>query len=203
MPKTIRVDNGQPFAVTDRSSIPVLSLWFIGLGIGMHYNRRYTPQENAKVERNQGTTGKWSDYKRCKSYEQLQQALDQACLIQREKYPLDKKDFKTRKELYPDLYINPNSYLPGNFSLTNVLKTVAQGTYIRKISKNNQITFYGLQPRMPKGYTYQDVVVKLDVDQNCWYVNDRFGKQITQFENDFLTYENIMNLKICRKNTKT
>jgi hypothetical protein len=203
MPRTIRVDNGQPFAVPERSSIPVLSLWLIGMGIAVHFNKRYAPQQNAKVERNQGTTGKWSDYKKCKSYQQLQEALDQACLIQREKYPLDRQGFKTRKELFPDLYMNPNRYLPENFSLMNVLKTVAQGTYIRRISKSNQFTFYGLQPTIPKGYACQDIALQLDINQNCWLVYDKIGNQITELKNDFITYDNIINLTIRRSPGKS
>lgn len=203
MPKTIRLDNGQPFAVTDRSSVPILSLWLIGLGINIHYNRPYTPQENAKVERNQGTTAKWSDYSKCLNYQQLQKALDDACTIQREKYPLVRFNHKTRKELFPALYSNSNVYKPEMFSMENVLKVIAKGTYVRRVSKNNQISFYGIQPSISKGYAHQDVIINLDAHKNHWIVFSNNGNIITEIQNSIITYENIMNLAICQRTSKT
>ncbi len=203
MPTKIRVDNGQPFGVTDRSSISPLSLWLIGIGIKMHFNRPRIPQENAKVERNQGTTAKWSDYKKCTNYEQLQLALNEVCIIQRDKYPLDRHDFKTRKDLFPGLYLNTNQFQPGNFSMEKVLNTLAVHTYIRKVSKSNQFTFYGIQPSIPKGYAHQDIAIKLNVQSNSWQILSREGVEIKQIPNNFITYDNIINLSIRQRTSKT
>jgi len=199
----MRFDNGHPFGVTDRSSISVLSLWLIGLGIKVHFNRPRTPQENAKVERNQGTTARWSDYKKCTSHQQLQNNLDIACEIQRDKYPLDRQKNKTRKEIFPELYCNKNKYDKEFFSIQYVLNTLSDGVFIRRVSQNNQFSFYGLQPTIPKGYAHQDIVIKLDVKKNCWIISDRNGSEIKQLENNFITEENILKLTICQRTIKT
>jgi hypothetical protein len=199
----MRFDNGQPFGVPDRSTISVLSLWLIGLGINVHFNRPRTPQENAKVERNQGTTARWSDYKKCSNLQQLQQKLDYACKIQRDKYPLDRHKNKTRKELFPELYNNKNIYNHNFFSIQLVLNTLSEGIFVRRVSQSNQFTFYGLQPTIPKGYAHQDIVIKLDAKRNCWFINDRNGSEIKQLENNFITQENILKLTICQRTDKT
>lgn len=199
LPQKIRVDNGHPFGVPERTSISPLSLWLTGLGIQMHFNRPRVPQENAKVERNQGTTSKWSDYSKCTDYKQLQRALNKAITIQRDKYPLDRHGFKTRKELYPQIYCNSKQYNATDFSIEKVLKTLSEHSYVRKVSKNNQFTFYGVQPSIPKGYAHQDIIIKLDFTSNVWQIFDKNGNRITQIHNNFITHENVLNLSICQR----
>jgi transposase InsO family protein len=54
-PQCLRVDNGLPFGDPGSDLVPVLSLWLIGLGIDVLWNRPYQATDNAKVERMQGT----------------------------------------------------------------------------------------------------------------------------------------------------
>ena len=58
LPKSIKVDNGKPFGDPQRSSVPVLALWLIGLGVEVIWNPPRSPRANAKVERMQGTTSR-------------------------------------------------------------------------------------------------------------------------------------------------
>lgn len=199
LPRIIRVDNGQPFADTKRSMIPVLSLWLIGLGIIVHCNRPGIPQENAKVERNQGTTAKWSDYKKCRNLHILEKSLEETCIIQREKYPLARNANKTRKQLFPELYNNERRYQTSIFNINLVFEHLRKGSFVRKVSKSNQFTFYGLQPSIPKGYAHQDIIIQLDTKQNFWHVYNRDGIEITHIPNNFITNENINNLTICQR----
>ena len=86
MPRAIKVDNGRPLGDMQRTSVPELALWLIGLGIKMIWNPPRSPRCNAKVERMQATTARWVEVKSCRSCGELQQKLDQAARLQREHY---------------------------------------------------------------------------------------------------------------------
>lgn len=50
-PEMIRVDNGPPFGSTGAGGLSALSVWWLGLGIGVEYIRPGQPQENGQHER--------------------------------------------------------------------------------------------------------------------------------------------------------
>ena len=50
-PEAIRVDNGPPFGSTGAGGLSALSVWWLGLGIGVEYIRPGQPQENGEHER--------------------------------------------------------------------------------------------------------------------------------------------------------
>jgi len=110
LPKSIKVDNGQPFGDPQRCSVPVLGLWLIGLGIQVIWNRPATPKDNAKVERMQATSSRWVEIEQCVSCTELQSRLDKAARVQTEQYPLRRMSNKSRKELYPALYSNSRTW---------------------------------------------------------------------------------------------
>src|SRR3954454_410327 len=86
LPAHIRVDNGKPFGDPQRCSIPELALWLTGLGIEVIWNRPRTPKDNAKVERMQATTSRWTEVEQCYSCSELQTKLDQAATIHGEQF---------------------------------------------------------------------------------------------------------------------
>jgi transposase InsO family protein len=54
LPARFRVDNGAPWG--SWGDFPTaLALWVIGLGVGMHWNRPRTPEQNGKLERWHGS----------------------------------------------------------------------------------------------------------------------------------------------------
>ena len=84
LPMAMKVDNGAPFGDPLRKSIPVLGLWLIALDIEMIWNRPSQPTDNAKVERMQGTSGRWAEADRCNNLLQLEDRLADVAQIQRE-----------------------------------------------------------------------------------------------------------------------
>lgn len=89
-PKAIRVDNGLSF-VNSPTNVPTpICLWLIGIGIRVIQNRPRQPTDNAKVERMQGLTARWAEPQKCAMLHQLNEALQMACLIQREQYKCDR-----------------------------------------------------------------------------------------------------------------
>lgn len=66
------MDNGHPFGDPKLESVPVLALWLIAYGVPVIWNRPRKPTDNAKVERMQGTSGRWVEPEKCNSLIELQ-----------------------------------------------------------------------------------------------------------------------------------
>src|SRR3954464_1033684 len=143
LPAHIRVDNGKPFGDPQRCSIPELALWLTGLGIEVIWNRPRTPKDNAKVERMQATTSRWTEVEQCYSCSELQTKLDRAATIQREQYQLRRLGQKSRKELYPDIWTTSGALNPqAAFDVNRVYTYLSQLRVVRKVNKGGVFNFY-------------------------------------------------------------
>ena len=81
LPGRFRVDNGWPWG--SRGEFPTdLSLWMIGLGVGMHWNNPRRPQENGVVERSQGTSARWCEPWTCRTPAELQAMADRWAVVE-------------------------------------------------------------------------------------------------------------------------
>jgi hypothetical protein len=104
LPERIRVDNGHPWG--SASDLPRdLALWWIGLGIGLIWNRPWRPPQNGTGERDQGVTQGWVEAWKCRDHEQLRVQLAWASRVQREEYPAI--NGRPRIEAYPPLLARP------------------------------------------------------------------------------------------------
>jgi transposase InsO family protein len=61
----MRVDNGWPWGSAQQDLPPVLSLWLIGRGVQVVWNRPGRPQQNGVVERFNGLLDQWAEPDRC------------------------------------------------------------------------------------------------------------------------------------------
>ena len=198
LPLNIRVDNGSPFGSPQLASVAPFALWLIGLAIQVLWNRPRSPKENAKVERNQGTTSKWVEIDKCRSIEECQLKLDDACLIQREKYPVNRLKFKKRSEVYPDLFMNPRKYSSQSFNEENVYAFLEQTIFVRKIHQRiGKFTFYDQSVYL--GYRFRKlrfVIVKLDRQNFCWNVYNEHQELIATVPAENFSAENIQNFTV-------
>lgn len=110
LPQYIRTDNGAPFGVPTRDVVPIMSLWLIAWGIRPILNRPGSPQHNAHVESNQGTSRRWAEVEKCDTLEQMQRQLDEACQFQRDTYRVRRIGNESRKNVFANLY-RPNQPL--------------------------------------------------------------------------------------------
>src|ERR1051326_4767601 len=86
LPLWVRVDNGYPWG--NWNDLPTaLALWLVGLGVGVHWNEPRHPEQNAKVERSQGTGSRWAEPWTYRTAAALQQRFEREDRIQRELYP--------------------------------------------------------------------------------------------------------------------
>lgn len=195
-PQAIKVDNGRPFGDPASDLIPVLALWLIGLGIDMIWNRPRQPTDNAKVERMQAVTSAWAEPEACASVEILQAHLDEAAFIQRSRYRVRRLQGQTRQEAYPDLLAGGRPYQAEAFELERILAFLAEGTWVRKVSKVGQIDFYG--QRWHVGACYQRQHVNLHLEGQQWVIIDEAGSEIKRFEANFISAASIWALSLCQ-----
>jgi transposase InsO family protein len=131
-PGSIRVDNGAPFGSPTGYAPPPLSLWLIGQGVNMIWNKPYRPTQNAKVEKLQvtdspqdplglgHTTSRWAEVSKARTTEELQQRLERIVTMQRERYPVRRLEGKTRLQAFPALLSGKRPYRPADFQRERV-----------------------------------------------------------------------------------
>ena len=193
-PKAIKVDNGRPFGDPRSDGIPPLALWLIGLDIAVVWNRPRRPTENAKVERMQSVTANWAEPNQCATVGQLQAHLDQATHIQRCQYRCRRLGNRTRTEVYPALLAPGRAYQAEGFDLRRVHRFMSQGQWVRKVSKQGQVSFYG--HRWQVGQVHSGQQVCLHLDGQSWVIADEAGDELKRIPDRLLTAENLWSLSL-------
>jgi transposase InsO family protein len=193
LPKAIKVDNGAPLGDPNKEFVPVLALWLTGLGIKVIWNRIRTPQDNAKVERMQGLTAKWSDAKNCVGIESLEQKLAEACDFQREKYPTRVCKGVPRIKAFPDLKEIRRPYDPGLFDLEKVKQFLGKGMWERRVSQTGQVGFVNQRFYLGREHGRQLTYAQYIPETHQWNFLDEKGKSIREFPSKF-TSESIQDL---------
>ena len=195
MPKATRADNGEPFGVPTRDVVPPMSLWLKAWGIKPILNRVRRPTDNAVVERGQGTTSRWAEPGKCQNLAELQQRLDEACEVQREKYPVVRLGNVTRSQLHKSLHANPRPFGEARFNESAAHEHLAQAILPRKVSANGTIVLYSKVFSIGTIHKGKVVFAKFCPKGGAWLV---FGKDGTLYktlpENRF-DGENLINLK--------
>lgn len=197
----MKFDNGKPFGDPQRQTISFITLWLIGLGIKVIFNRPRVPQDNAKVERCQGVTKRWADFDQCTQYEQLQTNLDAAVLTQREQYPVTRLGNKTRLQVFPDLdpqrHKLKNPYCGMRFNLDNIYDYLAKHTFQRKVSVRRQVEFWAHRYTVEKKFAGQILDFKMDALDKSWKAWDETGILVLTIKMPF-TVKQICHISNCQ-----
>jgi hypothetical protein len=199
LPRKIKVDNGKPFGDPQRSSVPEVALWLIGLGIDMIWNHPRCPRDNATVERMQRTTAQWAEPGGCRSSGELQKRLNEVEHIQTKHYGLRRFKGKTRRELYPGLWSNPRSYEHIHFSIKKVYAYLKNIVFVRRVSKSGCLCFYAQSVYVGTQYKNQDITVVLDPKKLCWKLTNPQGQTFACLSADNFCQSAVQNLNVCRK----
>lgn len=180
VPEQIKVDNGRPFGDPQREGLPPLALWLIGLGIAVVWNRPRTPQDNAKVERAQGTLSRWTEYTLLQTTQQLQDALQREGQFYNEVFRDRRKNHTTKLERHPSLKHSGRPFDAGDFDEQRIAAFVSEGRWQRTVSRNGQITIGGQTFSVGQCYARQSVQVTLDPVERVWVVSNTDGKRLAQ-----------------------
>lgn len=199
-PKCLRIDNGQPLASPEPSTTSALALCLIAYGIRVHTNRPGVPQQNAKVERQQGTSMRWAEVKQCQTLQEAQNKINQAVIIQRQLYPVSRLKGQTRVQVFPQLLEKQHPWENATFDAQRVYDFLAQKQYVRKVSSNGQITHFAHKPRIGAAYQGQTVCLKFNPFTLNWEVYAPNGDFIKSIQAEYLAANKIKNMTVFSKN---
>ncbi len=198
LPLAIRTDNGSPFGVPTRDVIPILSLWLVAWGITPILNRPRRPQDNATVESNQGTASRWAEVDRCQSLEQMQEKLNEVCIIQRDHFPVKRIGKVTRSKVFEDLYCTQRPFEQTLFDEQKAYQYLAQAVYPRKVSSAGHTAIYGKTFQVGLKYKHQHVFVQFDPNHIAWLFRDSKGTILVSIPDPRFSAENLFNLTMCQ-----
>jgi hypothetical protein len=165
------------------------------MGIEVIWNPPRSPRKNAKVERSQGTLGRWTEYENCPNSYELQKRLSEQANFYNYHFPIRRKKYKTRIQLFPKLAHNPRKWNPKDFKLTRVLDFLKNARWQRKIASSGTISIYGKVYSVGKKYQRQVASLKLNAVTNQWLVYSENGQLIAHLPTLF-TKKNICELDL-------
>ena len=170
-----RFDNGRPFGDPTGQVLTPCALNLIARGCDVIFNPRRKPTSNAKVERCQGTTGRWSDPCRSANIKDFSQNLDYAVIAQRQRLHSRVCQGFTRAQYYPALFTNSHKYNPQDFDLRRVFKYLSKGKWYRTVSAVGQIEMFGIRYQLGLKYRNQVVLITLQIQDQMpyWFCFDQ------------------------------
>lgn len=198
-PQSIRLDNGRPLGDPQRKSFPTLGLWLTALNIQVIYNRPRRPTDNASVERMQQTTKNWAEIGHAQNLSDLQEKLNLTGFIQREKYKVSRLSYQTRKETFPQLWANKNSYCHDDFDEQIAFQHLSTYYFARSASKNGTISLYGNSYSIGKAMGNNEVSVRFEPNNRLWLFFDKTGTLIKQVKARNFTKMHLWNLTLCQR----
>lgn len=172
--KCFRFDNGRPFGTPTLDGVSPCAAVLAALGCKVIFNQPRRPTQNAKVERNQGTTYRWAAIHKCESISKARQALDQAVIDQRENYSTRVCGGKTRLQAYPSLTRNPRRFNSQDFQAKRAYEMIGQYTFARVVSQNGQISLLGRRYQIGMKNAAKKVLVEIIIKMGVpvWVVKD-------------------------------
>jgi hypothetical protein len=200
LPGRLRVDNGTPWG--SWGEFPTdLSLWVIGLGVGIHWNNPRRPQENGVVERSQGTSDRWCEPWTCDSPEELQARLERIDRLYRDVYPYQER--LSRAEYFPELAHSGRPYDPARevevWEWARVAEHLATYVVTRKVDSTGQVSLYGRGHYVGLIHRGKEVYVMYDPNRNEWVISDRDGNQLRCLPADWLSRQSVMDLEVTHR----
>jgi transposase InsO family protein len=198
MPLAIRTDNGLPFGVPTRDVVPIMSLWLVAWGIIPILNRPRRPQDNAKVERNQGTLSRWAEVHKCQNLEQMQVHLDEASRMQRDHCLVRRLGKASRTEVFKDLYTPARVFDEAIFDEQKAYEYLAQASYPKKVSVVGTTTVYNKPFQVGAQHKGKILFVKFDPKNVAWLFFDQLGNLLKTIPDPRFSRENLFNLTVCQ-----
>jgi len=196
-----RVDNGSPFGDPSRKAFSILHLCLVAHGVHLKINPPRSPTRNAKVERNQGTTSRWSEAYKAEDYLDLQRKLDVAVMDQREHYPTRTCKHQTRAHTYPELFNNPQAFHSNDFELERVYRFLAKGKWIRRVTDRGRVSLFKEHYQLTAVNKGKRVVAKFNAQTVQWDFYDQNGKTLISLNSKGISEKNLkLGLKESQQN---
>jgi transposase InsO family protein len=198
LPKAFRTDNGMPFGLPSRDAIPIMSLWLKGWGITPILNRPKHPQDNAQVERIQGTSSRWAEISKATDIIDLQTRLNIIIEEQRDKYPVKRLKYAYRTQVFKNLYEIKRPFDDLKFDLHAVYDFLSSKTLQRKVSTSGDVSVYGKRTHIHFKLKGTLVFFKFDPINTQWVVLNSNKDILKCIPDDRFSKENILLLTVCQ-----
>lgn len=199
LPLAIRTDNGEPFGVPTRDVIPILSLWLAAWGINHILNRPRHPQDNAKVERNQGTSSRWAEIGILQTASELQERLNEIVLIQRNCYPVKKIGNVPRSEVFRQLEEKTRPFCQATFDEKKAYNLLEKASFPRKVNNNGTISIYHGNLQVGAQHKGKIVILKFQAHDVSWNAFSQENEFIKNFPDPRFSKENLFNLTVFQR----
>ena len=196
-PWRLRLDNGIPWgAMVDLPS--ELTLWLLGLDIGIMFNPPRRPQDNGVIERSQGTGKRWAEPGACANATELQRRLQDMDVIQREEYP--SLQGRSRLAVHPRLQHSGRAYSRKwerqHWRLDLVLDHLAGYAVPRQVDTSGSVSIYYKTYYVGYRYTGKTVYVSVDPFRREWLFRDAQGNHVRTQPAEQLCRERIVRLRV-------
>jgi hypothetical protein len=159
------------------------------------------PQYNGKVERSNGVTQQWAEPSFCASRPELQERLDRACLLQRERYP--SVAGRPRIEAFPGLGRIERPYHADYeetiWDLSRVDRFMGEQVLHRRANAKGAIGLYGWGRGLGRVHRGKEVFVRFNMFSREWVVSDHQGQELKRLSAEELSRERILALEVGRK----
>ena len=192
---SFRVDNGEPLGNPKMNSTSALALWLIAMDVDMIWNKPRSPQQNAKVERLQGTSSRWVELPKCANIATLQERLDAEAIIQREKLVVRRLNNQTRLAAYPALATSKRVFDIQTLDAQRVYDFLSKKIYVRKVSADGTIVLYNQRYNIQKKHRHKTVEIKFNQTDLTWEIFDN-QTLLAAKKATYLSLENIQNLTV-------
>lgn len=179
--------------------MPELVLWLWGVGVEVGWIAPRSPRQNATVERMQRTTGQWAEPESCSTGAQLQQRLDHLVDLQTKHYPVQRKQGKSRQQLYPSLWANPRRYQKSSFQIQRVYTHLQKLNFVRRVSNNGCFSFYSQSVHVGDAYKNQDLSLSFNQKKMCWNLTNQTGVCFATIPAENFSKCAVEQLNVCRK----
>ena len=200
LPKAIRVDHGDPWAT--RSDIPsALALWLVGLGVKLLLNRPRVSTDNGIVERDHGVLAKWVEAHKAPHRQALQEQLDWAIDMQRERYPAIQG--QSRAQAFPDLRRNPRHYSQAQeaqlWQMQRVDDFISPFLWTRRVDKVGRVSLFSTAYSVGRAHAGHDVTIHFDIPTREWVIENEQGQVLIRHLSQEITPDRILNLNLAKR----
>ena len=147
----------------------------------------------------QQTTKNWAEIGQAKDLDDLQTKLNWAGLIQREKYKVSRLSNQTRKEAFPQLWNNTNSYHQDDFDANRAFQHLTNYIFARVVNKNGAIALYGNSYSIGKKIINSEVSVRFESENKLWIIFDKTGNRVKKLNARNFTKNHLWHLTLCQR----
>jgi hypothetical protein len=199
-PQAMRVDNGIPWGTS--SGLPSeLSLWLAGLGVAMHWNDPYCPEQNGVAESTQRVSQRWVWPSGCAELPEVRRKLQREDWVQRALYPVVAG--LSRRQAYPALLHSGRGYSRGweeaVWDPGQALRFLGRYRVRRKVSCRGQVSVYHRLIEVGRERAGAWVYVGMDAEAVEWVIWEVDGKEVRRRPAPQFTAEALSHLAVARR----